>query len=323
MTTIIDTALENRLIDLYVRDLARDNGPETQADYLTLEGTRGKDPDFVRTRQVLSRWRAEFAKLRDAAPRHQAMKCLNVIRGESSRPNRSVLGRFAVKVFDEGWSVALKDRFQQVADAFTKGYDYFLSFTGRGADEVVAGVLRVNREYAAFITEVLTPDFVATQNRAKDNLLATAIWYMLKEERCLGYFYPVRKGNGAIVTDELRDHAKISLTFVQLLDNEMFVADQDVANNFCYIEYNHAVANKLSLLFLFPYENIKELIPDDERDGGLDAWYRNVVEARKLVLPPAPVTKLDKLEAVKAEVRTLIKQLKELRYTAIESMPEL
>ena len=128
---------------------------------------------------MLRKWRGEFAKLQKSnSTQHQSIKALHAIKSESNRDNRGVLARFAVQTFGAQWSEGQRQRFVRVADAFSCGFDYFLSFTGRRPKDTRAAVLRVNREYAEFITEVLGADLVSKQDRSQDNLLAVAVDYL-------------------------------------------------------------------------------------------------------------------------------------------------
>ena len=143
----------------------------------------------------------------------------------------------------------------------------------------------------------------------------------MNEQGCKGFFYPDRRGDSKVVLEKLCDAAKISLTLVQLLDNEMFVAGQDVASNYCYWEYQRAIEYKMSLLFVFPYAEPQELLPVEDRQDELDEWYQCVSKADLRLLPVAPTNNLVSLGKIHSEIKKLATQIKSLRDTAIERVP--
>jgi hypothetical protein len=324
-------AVENQLVDLFVQYLG--NEPETQPEYQAVEQLHGAETNFDRTRLLLRKWRKSFVEMYkegeasknsaaavkgELAQRH-AIKCLHSIKQEQKMETRRVVAQFAYKALSAAWREDQRTRFCSVAQKLIEGYDYFLSFTGRNPNTHVAK-LRVNREYDEFIHDVLTADKISSSKMDEDNLLATAIDALLKEQQRNGFFYPDRRGDGAIVRDKLKIGLKRSLSFVQLLDNEMFILDQDVKENFCYFEYQGAIENQLEMLFLLPYANRADLLREEERLMDLDDWYQKILKVDLRLLPPAPMLQKTSVSKIHTEIINLAEQIRTARNAAIESV---
>ena len=290
------SSTQKQLINSYVTYLKTE--PETESEYHALEQAHGTETEFNQTRLILRNWRKSFADMMHAADvaappdkgeraQYNAIKCLHAIKQEQKREARCVLAHFAYEALSAGWTEDQKNRFCDVAQKLIDGYDYFLSFTGRNPNRQVAK-LRVNREYIEFIRDVLTDDMISTAKMDTDNLLAMAINALLKERRCEGFFYPDRRGDSKEVQKKLQIGCKESLSFVQLLDNEMFILSQNVDENYCHFEYLRAVENKLDMLFLFPYADHRDL--EKEHLDALDGWYQKISKADLRILPPAPMS---------------------------------
>lgn len=316
-----------QLINAYVTYLKTE--PETESEYRALEQAHGAETEFNWTRLILRKWRKSFADMlqaEDVTPpslkgktaQFNAIKCLHAIKQEQGIEARCVIAQFAFDALSAGWTDDQKNRFYDVAQKLINGYDYFLSFTGSNPNKQDAK-LRVNHEYDEFIRDVLTPNTVSAAKLESDNLLAMAIYALLTEKHCNGFSYLNGRGDGAEVQTKLERGCKTSASFVQLLDNEMFIVGQNVEENYCYIEYKHAIANKLDMLFLFPYEDRKDL--EEEHSEKLDDWYQKISQADLRVLPPAPMSKSTNVAKLHQEVNNLAKQIKVAKNNVIESIP--
>lgn len=315
--TELDDALQE-LVRIYATDL--DEEPETRADYQAIDQAYGSRDDFKRTRSVLRKHRGTIAGLKATSARHQAIGCLHVIKEASSPLYRAALRQLALAAFASQWAPNQVARFGAVAAALVDGYDYFLSFTGRNPLRQQA-ILRVNREYEELISKVLDGKWISQANLTEDNLLAASVHALLTEKVYQGFYYPDRRGDSAQVRAKLKEACSLSLCFVQLLDNEMFAVKQTVDENYCYWEYNRALDNQLSMLFLFPYADRNQLLAASQRHEDLDEWYQKVSGADLRILPLARVTERANLAQIYQRIDDLAAQIRVERNTAIESIP--
>lgn len=314
------TAFDDALVDLFAANLESDVAPETTPAYAVLADRCGREA-LAPTRELLSIWRANFRKQRAEAAQAQVRYCLVAIGRAARLEQRRLVQALALRIFGPGWSDAQREHFEQLADVFAEGYDFFLSFTGRNPTHGQA-VLRVNREYEAFIARVLTPDRRARADAASDNLLAGALHALLRaDHRLTGFYYPDRQGDSADVKKKLDEGCRRSLAFVQLLDNEMLLP-QDAANeNYCYWEYKRAEQGGLEILFLFPYAKRDELLALEDRAEEVADWYDRVSTADLRLLPLARDSDPVKLQNMMDQIRSLAEQIRAARRERLARIP--
>lgn len=308
-----------QLVAIYAKDLNEE--PETRADFKVLDQAHGSNDAFKRARSVLRKYRPIIVSIKDQHTQLQAIACLHAVKEEASLLSRAVICELALQALSANWSAMQVERFKRIADALLGGYDYFLSFTGRNRLKARA-VLRVNREYEEFISKVLDSKLIAGVDRTEDNLLANVLDVLLTEKGLQGFFYPERRGDSKQVLAKLADASDLSLCFVQLLDNEMFVKQQDVAENYCHWEYVRAVANELAMLFVLPYANRNELLAAAARHEDLEEWHKTVSGADLRILPLARFNDRGNLPTIYEKIDELAAQIHTERNTAIESIPE-
>lgn len=309
-----------RLVEIYAKDLTEE--PETRADFKALDEAHGTNDAFKRARGALRKYRPIIVSIKDQHTQLQAIACLHAVKEEASPLSRAVISELALQALSAKWTAKQVERFRRITAALIGGYDYFLSFTGRNPLKARA-VLRVNRDYEEFISKVLDPKLIAGADRTQDNLLANVLDALLTLDHGLrGFFDLKRRGNSAPVLLELEEACELSLSFVQLLDNEMFVVQQNVKENYCHWEYGQALLNELSVLFLFPYADRNQLLAAAARHDDLADWYATVSAASLRILPLARADDKTNLATIYNKIDELAAQIKDERNTAIESIPE-
>lgn len=316
-------ALTDELIALYAsyarQDAATRPNPETQPDYLALHAKYGKDPAFIALRAQLAKWLGILGDVPGYGKQQQIIKCLHTLRRISA--DRSAFLAFVRVAFAAGWDDAQRAYFERCALLFSEGYDYFLSFTGRNPRKAVA-VLRANREYMSFISQVLTPDRVRDARLDDENLLAEALNALLRtDHQCQGFFYLDRKGDSTVVRDKLGGACKLSLCFVQLVENEMFTVDQEIDSNYCHWEYERAIEHALLRYFLFASDDRADLIAEADTPIEFNGWYAEVSAKDLRMLPRSPAGVQSAAAKIQAEIAALAKQIKRARDAAIEGVP--
>lgn len=306
-----------QLIALYAKDLAVE--AENTDEFRKLDAASGSITSFNRTRSLLRKYRATFETMKNSSTQTQAIACLHTIRGEAGAENRAVLRQFALDALASTWRAEQTKRFERIASALIDGYDYFLSFTGRGIAQ--GARLRVNREYEAFIGIVLDATVLQKANWSEDNLLAFAIDALLRERSLKGFYYPDRRGDSAQVLAKLEDGVDRAISMVQLLDNVMFMSTPTDDQNWSYWEFKRALHCQLSLLFLFPYAKRDDLLAEADRLQDLDDWYQRVRSADLRILPVAPAYDRSNLAKINDEISALSAQIVSERNRMIESVP--
>ena len=99
------------------------------------------------------------------------------------------------------------------------------------------------------------------------------------------------------------------VSFVQLLDNEMFIMSQQVGENFCYFEYQAAIANQLEMLFLLPSANRVDVLRKEDHLADLDDCYQKISKVDLRVLPPVPLLQKTIVSRLHAEITNLAEQI--------------
>lgn len=150
-------------------------------------------------------------------------------------------------VYAPKWSSAQTTYFRETADALLSWRDYFLSFTSRNPNRNAKSA--INREHKWFLIHTLGQRRYDTADLAKDNLLAEALKGELANGFLEGFYYPEHESDPEYVSDTLRTECEGSLTFVQLIQSEMFRAP-DNGPNWCFVEYETKRAQRDQTLFV-------------------------------------------------------------------------
>jgi hypothetical protein len=313
-------AFDDALVQLFATDLGSEALPETTEAYSALLALHG-GVEFAQVRELLSRWRTNFRQQLDKSARDQVIYCLNAVRRAFSPAHRALVRELARRSLGADWSAGQLAHFDALGEVFVDGHDFFLSFTGRNPSQGHA-ILRVNRDYEAFIARVLTHDYRAKADAARDNLLAEALnWLLRSDHRLAGFYYPDRKGDSAEVRKKLEEGCRRSLAFVQLLDNEMLLPQDDGVENYCHWEYRLAVERELEILFLFPYAKREELLPPEDRAEEVADWYARVAAADLRLLPLARDSDPARLQGIMDQVEALARQILVVRRERLARVP--
>lgn len=312
-------AFVDELLPLFVQHL--EQGPDQTAAYRAIADRYPGSMEFLQWRNSLDRYRNIVRQRVGRPPRDQITEMLQMVRvvDPSTRP---VLARFVADALGPAWSDAQRQHFSRLASLFVAGHDYFLSFTGRSMAQRPGVVLRVNREYEAFIARIFAPQRIAAADRTEDNLLAEAVNAVLDQKGLRGFCYTERRGDSAPVLQKLDQGCRDSLCFVQLLANEMMLALPPTATNYCLWEYELATRLELPQLFLLSHGKRDALPQKLDVDPGLWGWYERVAEVVDLrLLPAAPVTDAALLEQIELRIQETADQIVKIRRLAIANVP--
>jgi hypothetical protein len=240
-------------------------------NYVRLCSLYKGEPGFAATRNDIEMTKALIERYMAGAssPRQQLKEGLSLLMGlhrERKYTSRDLCRELIDAAYRQDWTAAQQAYFDDAYDTITVKFDFFLSFTTRYP--------YVNLAYKWFIRHVLPPDVLTSVDEEKTNLLAEAIYRLLKKPPLQGFYFPDWQYDNTETVPKIINAAANSRVFIQLIQNIMFEAP--AGNNYCFDEYSRAVNSGRSIVFVVGERRREDLtrygvIPVTYRD-----WYRHV-----------------------------------------------
>ena len=225
--------------------------------------------------------------------------------------------------YKPAWSREQQVYFEHAVRIIRSGYYFFLSFTKRGPEDL--GKMRVNRQYWELIKRKIEPP--SKGDLKERNLLAHAIYVMLRSELLEGFYYPRHDNDNSLVERKLREACESCLVFVQLVDNAMFSPPKDP--NFCEFEYRHALdfirqaggPAEDRVLFVVT-ERDKDDLPDPLTVGTYGDWVRHIQSKAAVYLPPVADYDKRRIDEIKEKLAAVVSQVKAAKKNMLERVPD-
>jgi hypothetical protein len=183
------------------------------------------------------------------------------------------------------WTDKQKAYFDETSALLKTSLDYFLSFTQRnqtGAGNPINGAHRYLIQSMGLLDPV----------SSVQNELAHMLDIFLSNSRYQfrGFYFPTHEDNSQQVDQKVYDSLDNSLVFIQLVQNAMFSRLYNGRPNYCFREYQRAVAQRKNMIFLFADgQHPNDLIPEEDVEFDLDAWHTFVIGVDCLDLQPTRI----------------------------------
>ena len=235
------------------------------------------------------------------------------------------------KIYCDSWGNSRWDYFDKSYQLLLDCHDYFLSFTSRNLTP--HEINDPNRRYRRLISVILGRSRFKEAEEESSNLLAEAINHLLKSSGLKGFFYYDHEGDSQIVMEKLEKGYKKSLTFVQIIQKEIFLKPKN-QENYCYYEFSHAkhefseyeaeiyLPMKERFFFVLAeksYKNLADIwgeIPFDYIE-----WYEFVQSKDPFVLERPPTTQ--EIENHIEEIETnLIEKIRDVKRGIFRNVPQ-
>ena len=265
--------IRQQLIDLYGRHSA-DNVGNDLAFQALCEQNEG-DPAFdgarYRIEETKRTLEAVVGVQRDY--QNQVRWSLKLINQTPVGPERVETVKLVRQAYSNMWTSAQKQYLEYGLKILETKQDFFLSFTSR--NPMRGHVNAVNTNHRHFIEHVI-PGAYENSDVKNENLLAEALFYLLRNRQLRGFYYPRHEQDNRVVKDKLVEACKNTFSFIQLIQNQMFVSYP----NYCHFEYeqvtgNPPVVDDTNLIFVLA-ENYEDLIPDYDVHIRLNRWYNDM-----------------------------------------------
>jgi hypothetical protein len=208
------------------------------------------------------------------------------------------------------WSEGHRTYFAEQSLVLTQARHYFLSFTSRNRSQPNQNL--VNANHQQFIRKVIGKARYDSADKSKENLLAVAIDSLLTGSLFDGWFFPKHLGDNSIVEQKLRENCERSLSFVQLVQLEMFYLDAQGPQNWCFFEYGVVKQASIPRVFV----QIEEQVPGDNIALTFNDWYaefsaRDAIKLKdtRFYKPAALQENFDSIEKLKTQVRQSLNRI--------------
>jgi len=262
-------SIVEKLVELYAK------GPVAQvhadADYQALCAQNVGDTAFNGERLRIENLRDSIDE--SIGPRtsyrDQVQFALRLLRRIPKDEGQAHCRSLILKTYGAKWSDPQREYFEKKSLLLVEAKDFFLSFTSR--NPAAPGLNQINRNHEFFIKDRIG---VAAYNKAdlgKQNLLAEAIYQLLQDQQLAGFYYPLHEGNNKEVEEKLRGNCIRCLSFVQLVQGEIFRYLDAPKRNWCHFEFTEVEAiDTERILFV----KIDDPIRGENINLSFDRWYR-------------------------------------------------
>ncbi|HWM26258.1 MAG TPA: hypothetical protein VNP98_15695 [Chthoniobacterales bacterium] len=248
------TDLQEELIAVY----AKGSVDEVHAspEYAKFYDTNKGKPGFAAERGLVEEMRSRVDATLSAGQnvRDLVATALSIIWNLRKDKERNVYRELILEAMAPVWETKQRDYFKEKSLTLIAAREYFLSFTSRNLGYPNQNVINAN--HREFIKEAIGSNRYESADLGKENLLAAAIDHLLRSNRRLdGFFFPKHLGDNKLVEKKLLENCEQALSFVQLIQEEIF-RFTDPVRNWCFFEFNAVSGSNKPLIFVQVEEKI-------------------------------------------------------------------
>lgn len=233
-------------------------------------------------------------------------------------------------IFNNHWTSDQITYFQEYSNLIEVcDHDYFLSFTSRKPNQDEINILHSRHEH--FIRDVLMisnwKKELSHAKLNKTNLLARAINRLLNAQSLTGFYYPNRFEDNSILEDKLRKGCESAFSFVQIIQNIMFVKPPKDQPNYCFWEFDFMttqlqIPESRKFYILAEYSR-NDLIPFWDVNEEYETWHQEVTQKDNIHLEPTQSRSHIAIKQNKKKIReSLVKLIYEQKDRIFRNVPD-
>lgn len=311
--------IRQQLIDLYGRHKADEVGNDPAFQDLCKENEEDLAFDGVRHRIEEMKRNLEAMVGAQRAYQDQVKWSLKVINQTPVGAEREETVELVRQAYSNKWRNAQKQYFEDGCKMLETWRDFFLSFTSRNPTREHVNAINANHRH--FIEDVI-PGTYENSDVKNANLLAEALYYLLRNRQLRGFYYPKHEQDNQVVEDKLREGCRNTFSFVQLIQNQMFVTYP----NYCHFEYEQVTGNPpvigdRKLVFVLG-ESYEDLIRDYNVHIRLRRWYKDVETRAAVKIQYTRRANLDIIDQNYDSIKVnVLQKVEEAKATLFDNVP--
>jgi hypothetical protein len=235
--------------------------------------------------------------------RQEVDQALRLIWGLQNLTKQEIYCDLVLRAAGPAWQNQHRTYFKEKSLVLMEAQHFFLSFTNRNSGRPNQNLINTNHK--EFIKWVIGKPKYDSADKSEENLLAEAIYQLLVKGSLKGFYFRKHKEDNTMVKEKLQKNCKQSLSFVQLVQGEMFQQNAQLPMNWCFFEYSVVKESNIPVLFV----QIEEDVSNANIYIAFNKWYEEFANRASIKLTRTPFYKPTLIDENREKINGLGKQV--------------